>query len=79
MVEIADSTLGFDLRVKAALYARAQIVEYWVLDIASRRMIVHRELMEGQYRSVVAYGEMERLSPVAVPGWELRIGDLFEE
>src|SRR5260370_978463 len=30
VVEISDSTLGFDLTVKAALYARAGIVEYWV-------------------------------------------------
>ena len=28
VVEVADTTLTFDLTVKAALYARAQIVEY---------------------------------------------------
>ncbi len=30
VVEISDSTLQFDLRVKAALYARTEIMEYWV-------------------------------------------------
>src|ERR1019366_10329935 len=33
----------FDLTVKAGLYARAGIVEYWVLDLTGRRLIVHRE------------------------------------
>jgi Uma2 family endonuclease len=33
VVEIADTTLQFDLTTKAALYARAGIAEYWVLDL----------------------------------------------
>src|SRR5713226_9282575 len=40
VIEIADTSLGFDLTTKAALYARAGIVDYWVLDIPGRRMIV---------------------------------------
>src|SRR5579859_6250576 len=32
VVEISDSTLGFDLTIKAELYARAGIFEYWVVD-----------------------------------------------
>src|ERR1700756_4560951 len=42
VVEVANTSLGFDLGAKANLYARAGIVDYWVLDIAGRRMIVHR-------------------------------------
>jgi hypothetical protein len=34
-VEISDTTLGFDLTTKAELYARAGIVEYWVVDVAA--------------------------------------------
>jgi len=48
VVEVADSTLGFDLTTKAALYARAGIVEYWVLDAAGPRMIVHRDPQLGR-------------------------------
>ena len=35
VVEIADTTLRFDLTAKATLYARADIAEYWVLDIGA--------------------------------------------
>lgn len=77
VVEIAESTLKFDLTVKARLYARAQIVEYWVIDIPGRRIVVHRDPQEGQYRSVVAYAEQESASPLASPGQEFLVGSAF--
>jgi Putative restriction endonuclease len=63
VVEISDSTLGFDLTAKAELYARAAIIEYWVVDVAARRLIVHRDPREGLYRSVTLYAEQEILIP----------------
>jgi Uma2 family endonuclease len=77
VVEVADSTLGFDLRTKAALYARAGIAEYWVLDIAGRRMIVHRNPQAGTYVSVAAYNEDESVAPLAAPDSCFRIRDTF--
>jgi Uma2 family endonuclease len=78
-IEVADSTLGFDLRTKAALYARAGIVEYWVLDIANRRMIVHRDPQSGRYTSVVAYSAEESVAPLAAPNSTWRVSDAFLE
>ncbi|MBV8707553.1 MAG: Uma2 family endonuclease [Acidobacteriaceae bacterium] len=67
LVEISDSTLRFDLSKKARLYARAAIMEYWVLDIPGKRLVVHREPKEGRYRSVVAYEAQEEVAPLAAP------------
>lgn len=77
VVEISDSTLNFDLTAKSELYARAAIVEYWVVDIAARRLIVHRDPREGVYRSVVAYSDQESVSPLAAPKSEFRIAVAF--
>jgi Uma2 family endonuclease len=77
VVEISDSTLKFDLTVKAALYARAGIVEYWVADTAARRLVVHRNPESGRYASVVAYGEDESVAPLAAPDHLFRAGDCF--
>ncbi len=77
VVEISDSTLGFDLTTKARLYARARIVEYWVVDIPGRRIIVHRDPQEGQYRSVIAYAEQEMVKPHASPDHEFPVGSAF--
>jgi len=67
LVEISDSTLKFDLTVKAALYARAGITEYWVLDVAGRRLYSHRNPVSGGYTSVVLYNEHESIAPLAAP------------
>src|SRR5579863_7440138 len=79
VVEIADSTLFFDLGKKALLYARAGIPEYWVLDVNGRRMIVHREPADGKYTSVVVYREDESVAPLAAPESEFRVAVAFEE
>jgi len=77
VLEISDSTLSFDRSTKARLYARARIVEYWVVDIPGRRIIVHRDPQEGQYRSVIAYAEQESVKPLASPDSEFPVGSAF--
>lgn len=73
LIEVADSSLPFDLAKKALLYARAPISEYWVLDINARRLIVHRKPLGDKYQSVQVYGEQESLSPLAAPGSIFRV------
>ena len=77
VVEIADTTLRFDLTTKAALYARAGIVEYWVLDVAGKRLIVHRDPRQGVYSSIVEFTEQESVTPLAAPQARFRVGDAF--
>lgn len=77
VVEIADTSLNFDLTVKAALYARAAIIEYWVLDVAGRRLLVHRTPRSGTYADVAAYSEQESASPLAAPHAQFRVADAF--
>ena len=79
VVEISDSSLGFDLTKKAALYARAGIIEYWVLDTQERRLVVHRDPKGGLYRSLTVYGEREFVSPLASPGREFAVGECFPQ
>jgi len=77
VAEISSSSLAFDLTTKARLYAQSGIVEYWVLDIAGRRLIVHREPVDGRYRSVVVFSEEERVATLAAPERDVRVGDLL--
>ncbi len=77
LVEISDSTLAFDRGTKARLYARAGIAEYWVVDVAGRRIIIHRDPRAGTYLSVQAYREGESVSALAAPDSILRVEDAF--
>ena len=77
VVEVSDRTLEFDRTVKAGLYARARVEEYWIVDVRGRRILVHREAAEGRWQSIVAYGEGESVSPLAQPQAELAVTRLF--
>ena len=79
VVEVADSTLNFDLTVKAALYARAGIMEYWVVDVPGRRVIVHREPKQGSFVSIVAYCESEPVAPIGAPQSEFRAAYVLDD
>lgn len=77
VAEISGATLAFDLNVKCGLYARAGIVEYWVLDLRGRRLITHRRPEGGRYLDVVAYSEDEMVSTLSAPAVSIRVGELF--
>ena len=77
VVEVSDSTLQFDLRIKSALYARAGIMDYWVLDIIGRQLYIHREPSGGAYCSVTVYAEGELVSPAAKPETVVKVADLL--
>jgi Uma2 family endonuclease len=49
VIEVSDSTLRFDLDVKARLYATQGIPEYWVIDLVNRRLVRHRARTRKQY------------------------------
>ncbi len=42
VVEVADTTAKYDGTKKRDLYARAEVPEYWVLDISRGVLVVHR-------------------------------------
>jgi Uma2 family endonuclease len=77
LVEVAETTLRFDLGAKARLYARSRIPEYWVLDVSDRRLIVHRNPEQGRYTTVVAYGAEESVAPLAASEHSVLVSSLF--
>lgn len=77
LAEVSATTLSFYLTVKAGLYARAGIAEYWVVDLAGRQVIVHRRPEAGRYLEVVGYAEEENVATLGAPEVLVRVGDLF--
>jgi Uma2 family endonuclease len=77
VVEVSDSSLNFDLTVKSALYARAGIADYWVVDVNARRLIVHRQPKAGRYASIVVYNEQESAAPLAAPHAVFKVVEAF--
>jgi Uma2 family endonuclease len=74
VVEISDTTLLMDQTTKAALYARAGIPEYWIVNLPERLIEVYRQpgpmptqpLGHG-YRSLTRHPEGETVAPLGFP------------
>ncbi|WP_300932700.1 Uma2 family endonuclease [Prosthecobacter sp.] len=49
IIEVSDTSLDFDLNAKRHTYAKAEIAEYWVLDVNSRELHVFLSPWEGDY------------------------------
>lgn len=73
MVEVADTSLRYDLQVKLPLYAQAGVPEVWVVDLEGRRVLVHRKPEGEVYQEVEALGPGAGLAfqGVAIPTEEL--------
>lgn len=77
LIEVSDSTLEFDLNRKATLYARAGVVEYWVLDLPNRRLHIHLDPSEGSYNRVLTLAESQTIAPLANPSATVLVSALL--
>jgi Uma2 family endonuclease len=77
VVEVADTTLRFDRTKKVALYSRAGIREYWIVDVAGRRLYVHRQPAAEGYGDVTVYRADEMVATLARPEAPIRVEDLL--
>lgn len=77
VIEVADSTLSFDLGTKAESYAQAGISEYWVIDIKQQRIIIHHLPSSGGYQSKTVVIAGTQLSLLAFPDIKLSSDRFF--
>ena len=77
VVEVADSTLLTDRRVKLPLYAAAGLPEVWLLNLQQDRLEVSREPEGDRYGLSRIYRHTERIAPLAFPALELAVADLL--
>lgn len=76
LVEVSDTTLRTDVSVKAALYARAGVVEYWVLDLNGRELRVYSQPTPNGYANLATFEETDTVSLAAAQS-VLRVSDML--
>ena len=77
VVEVANSSLTFDLGEKAEMYALHGIVELWVVDIPHDQLWVHREPTPSGYASVRTLARGETVSPLAFPDVTFTVDEIL--
>jgi Uma2 family endonuclease len=76
VVEVAKSSLDYDRRVKAPLYAAAGVAELWIVDLVNRRIEVHREPGADGYGRIDAHAT-GTLAPAALAMARVDVDELF--
>ena len=67
VIEVSDSTLAYDRRVKVPLYAAAGIPEVWITDLKGERVLCFSELRDGHYQVVTQVRRGEQLTSRYLP------------
>jgi Uma2 family endonuclease len=76
LVEVADTSLRYDLQTKAPAYARLGLREYWVIDARSLVTFVHRHPGPDGYPKPRKLGPGKLLEPLLAPQLAVRLTDL---
>jgi Uma2 family endonuclease len=77
LVEVADSSLNFDRRVKTPLYADAGIADFWLANLVDDLLLVHRDPGPGGYRTIRTLRRGESVAPLAFPDRAIRVSDVL--
>lgn len=84
IVEVAETSYRIDREYKASLYARAGVLDCWIIDLAHDALEVHRDpeaspdaLYGWRYRSVVTLRPPATVAPLAAPGNPIPVADLL--
>ena len=75
IIEYSEATLKKDLELKSSVYAEVDILEYWVVNLKARSLIVFRHPKSGQYTQRTDYTSGS-LSPLAFPDIKIAINAL---
>lgn len=76
-IEVGDTTVRFDRIVKARLYARARIREYWLIDAGRESVDVFRTPEGEGYASFATVGRGGSLAPLAFTDLVVAVDELF--
>lgn len=83
VIEVADSSLRLDRSLKARIYARGSVSEYWIVNLVDRVIEVYREPSGRQRGRPSSYGHVQRvglgetITPLAAPAARIAVVDLL--
>ena len=84
IIEVAESSLGFDQVAKGSLYARAGIVDYWIVNLVDRVLEVYRDAGADvtapygwRYTSVQRFTRPSAVAPLEIPAAPISVAALL--
>ncbi|MBX9829144.1 MAG: Uma2 family endonuclease [Xanthobacteraceae bacterium] len=76
VIEVASSSLAYDKGLKARLYARHGVKEFWVIDVSTRSTWMHAGPSGDGWSSITERGPQDALTTPALPGFSIHLGEI---
>lgn len=76
VVEVAETSLSYDLKIKLPIYASHGVREYWVINATTRMTTVHRQPAGNIYTDREEIRPTERLVPSLAPELAVSLSEL---
>jgi len=77
VVEISDTSLAFDRKIKLVRYATFGVPEVWIEDLQHDLPLVFRQLEEQSYKSSLTLRPGDAVSPFAFPDTTFKVEQLL--
>lgn len=84
VVEVSDSSLGYDRGYKANLYAACGITDYWIINLVDRQIEINRMPVADssanfgtRYSTVTILQSGDAVSPLSLPTQSMAVSDLL--
>ncbi len=77
LIEVTDSTIAKDRNQKVRIYAKNQVLEYWILDLQKRQVYVFRQQEEGSYREKLILSSSDNIAIQAFPDAAITLNAMF--
>jgi Uma2 family endonuclease len=75
-IEVAASSLAYDRGLKARLYARHRVQEFWVVDANERITWMHTGPTSASWSSIVKRGPDETLTTPTLPSFAIKLSEI---
>lgn len=73
VVEVAETSLEYDRKVKLPLYAHVGIVEVWIVDVGQAALEVYRQPVADKYTETIRLEKGDSISPQAFPDLTIQV------
>ena len=77
VIEVSDSSLEYDLNTKRLIYAKAEIEEYWVIDVQARVLHLFRRPWHGDYTEHLSFTGDEEIQCSTIQELKVTVRELL--
>ena len=77
LIEVSDSTLGFDRKRKVSLYARRGIPEVWIVNLNDERVEMFAGPSGGAYQTTATFSRGEEVQSRTLAALRLAVSEIF--